>query len=319
MTSYILRRLLDAVPTVFISSVLVFLLLRLLPGDPALVLAGGQATPDAVEALRQSMGLNDPLPQQYLIWLGHIVRGDLGTSIFTHVAVSTLLSQRLPATLELAFVGVILSTTLALLLGITAAIKQRSWVDYLISSFVGVSISVPNFWLGILMILLFSVTLGWLPPGGRGDFATDPGQAFKSLLMPAFTLALPGAVALSRLVKATMLEVLYEDYVRTARAKGLAGRAVIVGHALRNALVPVVTAVGIEFGRLLGGAVIIESIFGWAGIGTLMLTSIGNRDYTVVQSSLFILVLVFVGVNLVVDVSYGFIDPRVRVNRAGGH
>jgi peptide/nickel transport system permease protein len=305
--------MIDAVPTVLISSALVFLLLRLLPGDPALVLAGAQATPEAVQAIRQSMGLNDPLPVQYAIWWGHVLRGDLGTSIFTHVPVSTLIAQRLPATVTLCIAGMLLSTTLALFLGITAALKQRSPIDWVITGSIGLGISLPNFWLGILLILLFSVMLGWLPPGGRSDFTADIGDALKALIMPAFALALPGAVAMSRLVKASMLEVLYDDYIRTARAKGLAAQAVVVRHALRNALIPVVTAIGIEFGRLLGGAVIIESVFGWSGIGSLMLTSISNRDYTVVQSSLLLLVLVFIAVNLAVDLSYGFIDPRVRV------
>jgi peptide/nickel transport system permease protein len=308
---------LDAVPTVLISSVLVFLLLRLMPGDPAVVLAGAQATPDAVEAIRQSLGLTDPLPVQYAIWWGHVLRGDLGTSIFTHVPVSTLIAQRLPATVTLCIAGMLLSTTLALLLGITAAIKQRTPIDWVISGSIGLGISIPNFWLGILLILLFSVVLGWLPPGGRSDFTTDIGEALKALIMPAFALALPGAVALSRLVKASMLEVLYDDYIRTARAKGLAAETVVVRHALRNALIPVVTAIGIEFGRVLGGAVIIESVFGWSGIGSLMLTSISNRDNTVVQSSLLLLVLVFIVVNLAVDLSYGFIDPRVRVRQTG--
>jgi peptide/nickel transport system permease protein len=259
------------------------------------------------------MGLNQPLPVQYAIWLGHIFRGDLGTSVFTHVPVATLLSQRVPATLTLAMVALFLSILFAFSLGIITALKQHTTVDWVVSGLVGLGISIPSFWLGILMILLFSVALGWLPPGGRGDFTEDPVEALKSLVMPAFALSLPGAVALSRLVKATLLEVLYEDYVRTARAKGLAAQAVVVRHALRNALIPIVTAVGIEFGRLLGGAVIIESVFGWPGIGTLMLTSIGNRDYTVVQSSLLVLVMVFVIVNLIIDVSYGFIDPRLRL------
>jgi peptide/nickel transport system permease protein len=314
---YILRRSGDAVPTVFISTVLVFLLLRLLPGDPAVVLAGGQATPEAVESIRQSMGLNEPLPVQYAMWLGQVARGDLGKSIFTQIPVSTLLGQRIPATLTLAVIGFFLSTTLALILGLIAALKQRSPVDWFISGFAGASLSIPNFWLGILMILVFSVTLGWLPPGGRGDFSSDAGHALKSIIMPAIALSLPGAMALSRLVKATMLEVLYEDYVRTARAKGVSPHSVVVRHALRNALIPLVTALGIESGRLVGGAVIIEAVFGWAGIGSLMLTAISSRDYTVVQSSLLILVMFIILVNLLVDISYGFIDPRVRAAQSG--
>lgn len=301
----------------FLSTIGVFLLLHLLPGDPALVLAGPDAPPEVVAAVRQQMGLDQPVPVQYVVWLEHVARGDFGRSILSKVAVSQLIQQRLPVTLQLALTAFVLSTALALLLGITAAIKQRSWADWVISSFVGLGLAIPNFWLGILLIILFSLVLGWLPPGGHGDFTTDPGQAIKLLILPAFTLAFPGALGLSRLVKASMLEVLYDDYVRTARAKGLASASVIVGHALRNALVPVVTVLGFEFGRLLGGAVIIESIFGWPGVGSLMLQGIGNRDYPVVQAGLLLLVVLFIVLNLLTDLSYGLLDPRIRVSRRG--
>jgi peptide/nickel transport system permease protein len=317
VAGYILRRLLQAVPTLFLASVAVFLLLRLLPGDPAVVIAGSDAPPEVIAAVREEMGLNQPLPLQYAIWLQHVLEGDLGRSTLSKVPVSQLIAQRLPITLQLAFSAFILSTVLALLLGITAAVKQRSVVDWAINSAIGLGIAIPNFWLGILLIILFSLVLGWLPPGGHGDFTSDPGQAFKLLILPAFTLAVPGALGLSRLVKASMLEVLYEDYVRTARAKGLAGSRVLVDHALRNALVPVVTALGFDFGRLLGGAVIIESIFGWPGVGTLMLQGIGNRDYPVVQAGLLLLVVVFIALNLLIDLSYGLLDPRIRVSRGG--
>ncbi|MCA1644658.1 MAG: ABC transporter permease [Chloroflexi bacterium] len=317
MGGYILRRVLQAIPTLFLSTVAVFLLLRLLPGDPALVLAGTDAPPEVISAVRQQMGLNEPLPVQYVLWLGHVVQGDFGRSILSKLPVSQLIAQRLPVTLQLAITAFVLSTLLALALGITAAVNQRSWVDWTINSFVGLGIAVPNFWLGILLIILFALVLSWLPPGGHGDFTTDPGQALKLLILPAFTLALPSGLGLSRLVKATMLEVLYEDYVRTARAKGLASTSVLVGHALRNALIPLVTALGFDFGRLLGGAVIIESIFGWPGVGTLMLQGIGNRDYPVVQAGLLLLVVVFIGLNLLIDLSYGVLDPRIRVSRAG--
>jgi peptide/nickel transport system permease protein len=314
---YIVRRFLQAVPTLFLSTIAVFLLLHLLPGDPALVFAGPDAPPEAITAIRQQMGLDQPLPVQYVIWLGHVIQGDFGRSILSKVPVSQLIAQRLPVTLQLAFSAFVLSTCLALALGITAAVKQRSWADWVISSVVGLGIAVPNFWLGILVIILFSLVLGWLPPGGHGDFTTDPGQALKLLILPALTLAVPGALGLSRLVKASMLEVLYEDYVRTARAKGLANTSVLVRHALRNALVPVVTALGFDFGRLLGGAVIIESIFAWPGVGTLMLQGIGNRDYPVVQAGLLLLVVVFIVLNLLIDLSYGVFDPRIRVSRGG--
>jgi peptide/nickel transport system permease protein len=306
----------QAIPVILLSSIMVFLLVHLLPGDPAQVLAGPNATPEAIQALQADMGLDKPLPVQYVVWLGHVVHGDFGTSVLSKVPVGQLIQQRAPATFELAAAALVVSTCLALVLGITAAVKQRSPVDWAITSFIGVTIAVPNFWLGILAILLFALALGWLPPGGHGDFTRDPGQAVKFLILPAVCLALPGAVAVSRLVKSSMLEVLYEDYVRTARAKGLAGQRVVVGHALRNALVPIITALGLELGRLIGGAVIVESIFGWPGLGSLMLSAMGNRDYPVVQAGLLILVTIYIVINIGIDVGYGFLDPRIRVGGA---
>lgn len=203
---------------------------------------------------------------------------------------------------------------LALPLGVIAAVKQRSKVDWAISWITSLGLAVPNFWLGILMILLFAVTLGWFPPGQRGDLARDPVGELKFLILPALTLALPLAMTLSRLTKASVLEVLYEDHVRTARAKGMANTAVIQGHVLRNALVPIVTAIGLDIGRLLGGALIVETIFAWPGMGTLMLTAVGNRDYVIVQACLLLLVSVFIVVNLLADISYGFLDPRIRLS-----
>jgi peptide/nickel transport system permease protein len=316
VVAFIIRRLIQAVPVVFLSSIGVFLLLHLLPGDPAQVLAGSDATPDVLDAVRHSMGLDQPLPIQYLVWVGHVLHGDLGTSLLSHAPISQLIAQRAPATLQLALVGLALSLLVALPTGVLAATQQRRPADWIISSFNGLALAVPNFWLGLLLIILFALVLGWLPPGGQGDFSRDPGLALKFLILPAVTLALPSAVSLSRLTRATMLEVLYEDYVRTARAKGLASVRVVLGHALRNALVPVITVVGLQFGRLLGGAVIIESIFNWPGVGLLILNAIGNRDYAVVQACLLLLVMVFIIVNLLTDLAYGLLDPRIRL--AGG-
>jgi len=316
MLVFILRRVLQAVPVVFLASVGVFLLLHLLPGDPAQVLAGTDTSPATLEAIREDMGLNEPLPVQYLVWLQHVARGDLGKSILSKIPVSQLMGQRLPATLELALAGEILTVLIGIPLGVLAAVKQRSRADWGITSFISLGLAVPNFWLGILLIILFAVMLGWMPPGGRGDFSRDPLTALKFIALPAFTLALPAAMNLSRLTKASVLEVLFEDYVRTAWAKGLSSRSVVVIHVLRNALIPVITAVGLEFGRLLGGALIVESVFTWPGLGTLMLTSINNRDYAIVQAGLLLLVLVFIVVNLLTDIAYGFLDPRIRL--AGG-
>jgi peptide/nickel transport system permease protein len=313
MLIFIVRRVLQAIPVVFMASVGVFLLLHLLPGDPAQMLAGTDTSPETLEAIREDLGLNQPLPVQYWIWLEHVARGDLGKSILSKIPVSQLISQRLPATLELAIAGEILTILIGIPLGVIAAVKQRTKTDLGITSCISLGLAVPNFWLGILLIIFFAVMLGWMPPGGRGDFSRDPLTALKFIALPAITLALPAAMNLSRLTKASVLEVLYEDYVRTARAKGLSGKLVVVRHVLRNALIPVITAVGLEFGRLLGGSIIVESVFAWPGLGTLMLSAIGNRDYVIVQAGLLMLVMIFITVNLLTDLAYGFLDPRIRL------
>jgi peptide/nickel transport system permease protein len=264
------------------------------------------------------MGLDQPLPVQYGVWVGHVVHGDFGKSLASKLPVWQLISQRAPATLELALAAEVLTVLLALPLGVIGAVKQRSRTDWGISWFVSLGLAVPNFWLGILLIIFFAIVLGWLPPGGRGDFTRDPFLAIKFLALPAFTLALPAAMNLSRLTKASVLEVLYEDHVRTARAKGLSGVSVVSRHVVRNAMVPVITAIGLEFGRLLGGAIVVESVFAWPGLGTLMLSSIGNRDYAIVQAGLLLLVAIFIVVNLATDIAYGFFDPRIRFSKARG-
>ncbi len=314
MLIFILRRLLQAIPVVFLASVGVFLMLHLLPGDPALMMAGGDASPQVIEAVREDLGLNQPLPVQYVYWVEHVLRGDLGKSILSKIPVSQLIMQRAPATLELALAGETLTILIGIPLGVLAAVKQRSKADWGITSCISMGLAIPNFWLGILLILLFAVALGWMPPGGRGDFSRDPWMALKFIALPAITLALPAAMNLSRLTKASVLEVLYEDYVRTAWAKGLDGKRVVVGHVLRNSLIPVITAIGLEFGRLLGGTIIVESVFAWPGLGTLMLQSIQNRDYIIVQTGLLLLVGVFIVVNLATDIAYGFLDPRIRLS-----
>lgn len=318
MLAFVIRRLGQAVPVIFLSSIGIFLLLHLVPGDPALLIAGQDASPAAVQQVRRALQLDRPLPVQYGVWLGHAVRGDLGTSLVTRLPVAQLIGQRVPATLELAAASYLLMLAIAIPTGVLAAVKQQGPVDWLISSLNGVAIAVPNFWFGILAILLFALHLGWLPPGGRADFAGDPGASLKFLILPALTLAVHPAAGLSRLVKAAMLESLHEDYVRTARAKGMREAAVVVRHALRNALIPVVTVLGLEFGRLLGGAVIVESIFAWPGVGRLILDAVGNRDYTVVQGALLMLVVTFIAVNLATDLVCGMLDPRIRLGAGRG-
>jgi ABC-type dipeptide/oligopeptide/nickel transport system permease component len=317
MLAFTLRRLVQAIPVVFLSTVGVFLLLHLVPGDPAVALAGSDATPEVLHAMRRELGLDQPLPVQYGLWVGRVIQGDLGRSYASKLPVGEQIAQRIPATLELTIAGLLLALLISIPTGILAAVRERGPADWLVSSFNAFAIAVPNFWFGILMILLFGLALGWLPPSGRGDFGRDPVGALQFLLLPAVTLALNQSAILSRFVKSSMLEVMHEDFVRTARAKGLREWLVVQRHVLRNALVPVATVLGIQFGRLLGGAIVVESVFAWPGVGRLILQGIGNRDYTIVQGTLLLLVVTFVVVNLITDLAYGLLDPRIRLSRGG--
>ncbi|HEY3063288.1 MAG TPA: ABC transporter permease [Chloroflexota bacterium] len=316
MAAFLIRRFVEAIPVIFLATLVIFLGMRLIPGDPALVLAGQDASPETLAAIRRANGLDRPLPVQYVIWLNNALHTDFGVSFFTRAPVAQLIAQRAPATLELGLAAMLLTIVLSVPTGVIAAVRHHRPIDFLVSGFNGLAVAVPSFWLGILAILLFSLVLGWLPPGGRADFMRDPGLELKFLLLPALTLALPGVAAVSRLVKSAMLEVLGDDYVRTARAKGVAEQGVVLGHALRNALVPVVTLLGLQFGRLLGGAVVTESVFSWPGLGRLIRDAISNRDYAVVQATLLLLVVTFIIINLLTDVLYGILDPRIRL--AGG-
>ena len=314
MLEFTLRRLLQVLPVVVLSSVGVFLLLHLVPGDPVAVLAGPDATPETIQAMRQELGLDRSLPVQYGIWLGRVVRGDFGRSYAYRRPVGELILQRIPATVELAVAGLTLALLVAIPTGVLAAVRQGSVFDWLASTLSGFAIAVPNFWFGILAIIVFSLTLGWLPPGGMVELSRDPVAGLRFLVLPAVTLALNQAAVLSRFVKASVLEVLNEDYVRTARAKGLSEPQVTRRHVVRAALIPVATVLGLEFGRLLGGAVIVESVFAWPGMGRLIVQGILHRDYPIVQATLLLLVITFVVVNLATDLVYGLLDPRIRLS-----
>jgi peptide/nickel transport system permease protein len=313
VSTYLIRRVAQTLPVLVLASIVVFVFLRLVPGNPALILAGPDATPDVVAAIHKQMGLDDPWPQQYLIWLGHVLHGDLGRSYITNLPIAQLIAEAVPATVELTLTALFLAVLVGIPTGIISAVWHRRPIDWIITALNALGLAVPNFWVGILLILVLSVRLRWLPPGGRVDFTADPGAAWRSLVLPAVTLFHPISAALSRFTRASMLEVLHEDYIRTARAKGLSGWGVIARHALRNALIPVITILGIQFGRLLGGAVIIESIFTWPGVGRLILQGVLNRDYALVQGALLLLVTVFITINLLVDLLYGVCDPRVRL------
>lgn len=314
MGRYIIRRAILTIPTLILASVAIFLLLRLIPGDPAALVAGADATPEQVRAVRRELGLDRPLPVQYIAWLGQILRGDFGRSLIGKYDVWQQVARAYPATIELTAAAALLAIVIALPLGLLAALYPRSSLDRAISAVNALAIGVPNFWLGILLILLFTLRFPILPTGGRVPLGEDPVAGLKSLVLPTVTLASGLTAVLTRFVRSAMLEVLSEDYVRTARAKGLRANAVVRRHALRNALIPVITVLGIQLGRLLGGAVIVEAVFAWPGMGRLVVQAITSRDYIVVQGTLLLLVTVFIVINLVVDIAYGFIDPRVRIS-----
>ena len=312
MGKYALRRLIQMIPVLIIVSIVIFAIIHLIPGNPAEIMAGPNATPEQLEALNQQYGLDKPLVQQYIIWLGHVLRGDLGVSFINEFPVGKLIMQRVPATVELALAAAIIGLLFSFPLGIFSALKPGSWIDLFTTLFSALSFAVPSFWLAILLILLFSLHFKWLPPSGRPDITEDPVLHFKSLLMPAFTLGIAMAAKLTRYLRSAMLDVLNQDYIRTAQAKGLSKTAVVVRHALRNALIPVVTIFGLQVGDLLSGAIIVESIFAWPGVGRLTIQSIGWRDYSILQASVMFIVLAFLIVNLLTDLAYGVINPRIR-------
>jgi peptide/nickel transport system permease protein len=313
MGSYILRRLLQAIPVVFFSTFLVFMVIHLIPGDAAAVLAGPNATPEALAAIRTDMGLDQPLLIQYLVWVSHLLQGDLGRSTLSGQPIIKLLQARAPATIELTVAAMLISMAIAVPLGILSATHVRGRLEWLISTIQSLWLAIPNFWAGILAIIFFSLVLHWLPPGGRIADGNDLGNSIKSLILPSTTLALYLAAGLSRFIKFNLLEVFFDDFVRTARAKGLDNTTVVYRHALRNAMLPVITILGVQFASLLGGTVIIEAVFSWPGVGGLMLDGISNRDYAVVQGGLLLLVLLFIIINLLVDLTYALIDPRLRI------
>jgi ABC-type dipeptide/oligopeptide/nickel transport system permease component len=317
MIGYTLRRLAQLIPVLVLSSATVFLLMRLVPGDPVLMVAGENATAEVQATVRHQLGLDQPVPLQYLFWLGHILSGDFGVSYFSKLPVMDLVLNAAPATAQLALASLLLALVVALPVGIYSALKQGSRFHLAVTAYTGLALGVPNFWLGILLILLFTLALGWLPPGGRVDPFQNPALGLRTLILPAITLSVHMSAVFARFITTAMLDVLHDDYVRTARAKGLAERTVVVGHALRAALIPVVTVVGLQFGRLLGGTVVVESIFAWPGLGRLMIDAVGQRDYPLVQATLVLMVVVFVLINLLMDLIYGVLDPRVRVGQ--GH
>jgi peptide/nickel transport system permease protein len=314
MLTYILQRILQMIPVMILASIISFSIIFLLPGDPALLILGDQMATnhEVYEAKRQELGLDRPVPIQYLDWLGKTLRGDLGLSTRDRQPVAQGILERVPVTLELTFLSMLLALVIALPTGIISALKPGSKADIVGSLTAFGGIAIPHFWLGILLIYALAVILHWLPPSGYVPFSEDPVQNLERMIMPAITLGTGLAAVLMRQVRSSLLEVLNQDYMTTARAKGLGGRAVVMGHALKNGLIPVVTVIGLQIGILFGGAIISESIFSVPGIGRWAVDSITTRDFPVVQAVSLVMAIGVLLANLAADVAYAYIDPRIH-------
>ncbi len=312
MLAFILRRFLLACLSIFLAAVLVFCALLAIPGDPATAILGLNPSPQALEALRQQLGLNEPPVTRFLGWFGGVLRGDFGTSINYRTPVRELIAERLWVSLPLALAGMLVACIIALPLGIWAALKRGSWLDPFVVSAAQLGAAVPSFWLGLLLILLFSVRLGWLPSGGFVSWTENPLGTLRSLLLPTLALGLGQAAVITRMTRSAMLETLAQDYVRTARAKGLPGRKVVLKHGLRNALVTILTVLGLSFSQVLVGAIVIEQVFSLPGLGRLALTAIGTRDFPLLQGEVLVYASIIVFLSFLVDLAYGLLDPRIR-------
>jgi ABC-type dipeptide/oligopeptide/nickel transport system permease component len=304
VTRYLVRRLLLTIPVLFGVATLVFSLIHLVPGDPVQAMLGESASPQDISELRGRLGLDRPLLVQYGAFLKGVARGDLGASLRTNQTVTAAIAERLPATLELAFAAMAVAILISIPLGIIAAVRAGTHVDHAATTLALVGISMPNFWLGPLLAILFSVTLGWLPVSGRGTAA--------HLVLPAITLGAPLAAVIARMTRASVIEELRELYVLAARARGLSRARAVLRHAFRNSLIPIVTVLGLQFGAVLTGAVITETIFAWPGVGRLLIQSISFRDYPLVQGCILLIAITYVTMNLLTDLAYGFLDPRIR-------
>ncbi|TDB96134.1 ABC transporter permease [Micromonospora fluostatini] len=313
MLRFVLRRLLQSAVVLLGVTLVVFLLLQLVPGDPVRVALGTRFDQETYDALRERSGLDRPLLAQYLSYVGHALTGDLGVSFRSGQPVTTIVLERLPATLSLAVTAVLLALLVAVPLGIVSAVRSGSLVDHAARVFSQFGVSVPDFWMGIMAILLFAGVLGWLPPSGYVALTEDPARWASHVILPAAAVGLVTASILTRFIRSSVLEVLAEDYVRTAEAKGLRGRVVVLRHVLRNALIPVVTVVAVQVASLIGGVIVIEVLFAWPGIGRLTYDAVQARDYPVLQGAVLFVASLFLLVNLLVDILYARLDPRITV------
>jgi peptide/nickel transport system permease protein len=294
--------------------VIIFVLMRTTPGDPVQIMMGGDTNPQLEAALRKQLQLDAPVYVQYVSWIGNILQGSMGKSIRTTEPVARVLADRLPKTISLALLGMVMSLVLAIPMGLVAATRRNSAADYISMFLATIFWSVPNFVVAMLLVVVVGVYLHWLPISGSGDLFSDPLGAWRYMLMPTISLGLSGAAVMARMLRASLLDVLRSDYMRTARAKGLREQTVLVRHALRNAIIPVIAIAAISFGRLLGGAVVVEQVFGLSGLGSLMVQAVYARDFPVIQGATLLAAVVFIGVNLLADLSYAMVDPRIRLS-----
>jgi peptide/nickel transport system permease protein len=315
MIRFLIYRLLSAIPVLFVVSLVTFLIMWLVPGDITAEIGGIDASAADLQAIRERLGLDRPLWERAIRWYGDLFRGDLGHSYLLNRSVTDAVLERLPVTLSLAGIALLLATVIGMLLGILASVRHNTWMDQgaMVTALVGLSI--PDFWFGIVMIILFGVWLGWLPTGGFVPLSEDPVGWARSMVLPAFTLAITQMGVIARMTRSSMLDVLGQDYIRTARAKGMPARTVIFRHGLRNAMIPIVTVVGVISGVLLSGAVVIETVFSLPGVGRLIIGAIQRRDFPIIQGGLLITACVFVFVNILVDMAYAWFDPRGRDDR----
>jgi peptide/nickel transport system permease protein len=318
---YIMNRFLQLIPTLFLVSLAIFVAMQIAPGDPAMMRMGTEAAlqenQEALEQLRKEMGLDKPVPVQYFIWVSNVLRGDFGLSNRSGVPVLQMIAGRLPATIELTIAAFLFALLTSIPLGMLAALKQKTWFDNGITGFAVIGLAIPSLWLGLVLILVFSVMLKWLPASGYTPLFENPADNLKRLIMPAFTLGVFLVASFTRFLRSDMIEVLNEDYIRTAISKGVNNRTIVWKHALRNAFIPLMTVMGVELGALLGGTVIIETVFGWSGLGWLTLQAVYNRDYPLVQGCVVVAALFKVVINFLVDISYAYLNPRIREQYEG--
>ena len=312
MLGYLIRRILAAIPVMGVVALFVFLLLRLTPGDPAAILAGDNATPEQLDRIRTSLGLNEPLYTQFITWIGKLLHGDFGVSLISNVPVITMIGNRIEPTISIALSTIILTVIVAVPLGVVAAWKHGTWIDRFVMALSVIGFSVPVFVIGYVLIQVFAIDLRWLPVQGYRSFARGFGPFFERIALPTLALSFIYIALIARMTRAAMLDVLDEDYIRTARAKGIAEHGVLLRHALRNAAVPVITVIGTGFALLISGVVVTETVFNLPGIGRLTVDAVLARDYPVIQAMILLTSGIYVGVNLLIDLSYTLLDPRIR-------